>query len=532
MNRTTLSLLAAATALAAVTGLAAVTAPDADDTAATAKTAARLPVERSSLLCPAPSTSELAETVYTSFTPGGTTGGGTGGAAELAPSVAPLDDTEDAAADEKKTDEETADDPANDDSAKDDEAKKPAADGADAKVKPFLAVKGPGKPVSATKNVADAPALVGSATGALAPGWTTQQTTTITAGESRALYGMSCTPPDTDFWFPGASTDKSRQDYVHLTNPDDTAAVADVALYGKEGTLKSSTGEGIPVPARSSVPVLLSTLTAEVEPNVTVHVSTRTGRVGAVVNAAEEKAGGDWLAASADAVPRAVLPGVPEDATSVRLVVFAPGEDDAELKVQLAGKSGTIVPATAGETLNVKSGMTASLDLGDVTKGEAGSVIVGPAEGGRETPVVAALRVVRGKGTDQEVAFIPATGPVTERATVADNRAKGSTLSLTAPSGTGKVKVTASAGSEGGAQVVKTYTVKGGTTQAVTPPVPTGLKGSYALTVESESGGPVYAARTLDETKDGVPLFTVQTLPDDRGMVSVPATKEDLSVLK
>ncbi|MFD3521362.1 DUF5719 family protein [Streptomyces sp. NPDC058653] len=529
MNRTTLSLLAAATALAAVTGFAAVTAPDGDDTIATAKAPARLPVERSSLLCPAPSTSELAETVYTSFTPAGTAGGGTDGAAELAPPAAPLDDTA-PAEDEKKPDEETTDDEKKDDPAKGDE--KPATDGADAKVKPFLALKAAGKPVSATKNAADAPALVGSATGALAPGWTTQQTTTVTGAESRALLGMSCTPPDTDFWFPGASTDKTRQDYVHLTNPDDTPAVADIALYGKEGTLKSSTGEGIPVPARSSVPVLLSTLTAEAEPNVTVHVSTRTGRVGAVVNAVEEKVGGDWLAASADAAPTAVLPGVPADATSVRLVVFAPGEDDAELKVQLAGKSGTIVPASASETLNVKSGMTASLDLGDVTKGEAGSVRIGPAEGAGETPVVAALRVVRGKGTDQEVAFIPATGAVTERATVADNRAKGSTLSLTAPGAAGKVKVTASAGSGGGEQVVKTYTVKGGTTLAVTPPVPAGLKGSYALTVEPESGGPVYAARTLAETTDGVPLFTVQTMPDDRGMVSVPTTREDLSVLK
>ncbi|MFI6691944.1 DUF5719 family protein [Streptomyces sp. NPDC050433] len=533
MNRTTLSLIAAATALAAVTGFAAVTAPDTGDST-TAKAPARLPVERSSLLCPAPSTSELAETAYTSFTPAGTAGAGTGGAAELAPSVAPLDDVAD---DEKKTDDKAKDDKAQDDEAKDDApkddgSKEPAAEGADAKAKPFLALKEPGKPVSGTKNVADAPALVGTATGSLAPGWTTQQTTTITGGESRGLLGMTCTAPGTDFWFPGASTDKSRQDYVHLTNPDDTAAVADVALYGKEGTVKSDTGEGIPVPARSSVPVLLSTLTGEAEPNVTVHVSTRTGRVGAVVNAAEEKIGGDWLAASADPAPRAVLPGIPADATSVRLVAFAPGEDDAELKVQLAGESGTIVPSTAAEPLTVKSGMTASLDLGDVTKGEAGSVRIGPAEGAGETPVVAALRVVRGKGADQEVAFIPATGPVTERATVADNRAKGSTLSLTAPSSTGKVKVTASAGSGGGEQVVKTYTVKGGTTQAVTPPVPAGLKGSYALTVEPESGGPVYAARTLALARDGVPMFTVQTMPDDRGMVSVPATKEDLSVLK
>ncbi|WP_405798802.1 DUF5719 family protein [Streptomyces sp. NBC_01506] len=529
MNRSTLSLLAAATALAAVTGFAAVSAPGTGDTTATTKTPARLPVERTSLLCPAPSTSELAETVYTSFTPAGTQGAGTGGAAELAPSVAPLDDattTDDEKKDDKKDEEKTGD------KAEDDGAKDPATDGADAKAKPFLALKEPGKPVSGTKNAADAPALVGTATGRLAPGWTTQQTTTVTAGDARALFGMTCTAPDTDFWFPGASTDKARQDYVHLTNPDDTAAVADVALYGKDGTLKSDTGEGIPVPARSSVPVLLSTLTTEAAPDVTVHVSTRTGRVGAVVNAADEKAGGDWLTASTDPAPSLVLPGIPADATSVRLVVFAPGEDDAELKVRLAGESGTIVPATASEPLNVKSGMTASLDLGDVTKGEAGSVLLDPAEGAGATPVVAALRVVRGKGADQEVAFIPAAGPVTERSTAADNRAKGSTLSLAAPGGTGKVKVTASAGSGGGEQAVKTYTVKAGTTQAVTPPVPAGLKGSYALTVEPESGGPVYAARTLAVTQDGVPMFTVQTLPDDRGMVSVPATKEDLSVLK
>lgn len=528
MNRTTLSLIAAATALAAVTGFAAVSTPDGGDTAA-AKTPARLPVERSSLLCPAPSTSELAETVYTSFTPAGTDGGGTGGAAELAPSVAPLDD---APADDAKKDEKSEDEEKDEDKTGDKEPATEGADGAEAEVKPFLALKEPGKPVSGTKNASDAPALVGTATGRLAPGWTAQQTTTVTAGDGRGLLGVSCTAPDTDFWFPGASTDKARQDYVHLTNPDDTAAVADVVLYGKDGILKSDTGEGIPVPARSSVPVLLPTLTGEAQPNVTVHVSTRTGRVGAVVNAADDKLGGDWLAASADPAPRVVLPGIPADATSVRLVVFAPGEDDAELKVRLAGKSGTIVPAAAADPLNVKSGMTASIDLGDVTKGEAGSVLLDPAEGAGETPVVAALRVVRGKGADQEVAFIPATGPVSERATAADNRAKGSTLSLTAPAGTGKVKVTASAGSGGGEQVVKTYTVKAGTTQAVTPPVPAGLKGSYALTVEHESGGPVHAARTLAVTRDGVPMFTVQTLPDDRGMVSVPATKEDLSVLK
>ncbi|ATW48799.1 DUF5719 family protein [Streptomyces peucetius] len=518
MKRTTISLIAVATALAAVTGFASLTAPDGED-AAVAEAPARLPVERSSLLCPAPSSSDLAETQYTSFTPaaedGARQGSGAEGAdadsAELRPSAVALADP-DGGPEEK------------DGKGKKDEAEKPSSG------KPFLAVKEPGKPVSADESGGQAPALVGTATGSLAPGWTAQQTTTVSAGSGRGLLGVSCTAPDTDFWFPGASLADKRQDYVHLTNPDEGTAVVDVELYGKEGALKSTVAEGIPVPGGSSLPVLLSTLTADQAEDVAVHVTTRTGRVGAVVRSLEENVGSDWLSAAADPSGTAVLPGIPADATSVQLVVFAPGADDAELKVQLAGATGTITPA-GHETLHVKSGMTASVDLKDVTRGEAGSLILSPGEGGRATPVVAALRVVRGKGDEKEVAFIPAAAPVGERATVADNRAKGSRLSLTAPGRAATVRVTASAGTGGGTPVVKEYSVKAGTTTAVPAPVPAGLKGSYALTVETMSGGPVHASRTLEIAEDGIPMFTVQTLPDDRGTVAVPEAEQDLSVL-
>ncbi|MET9517717.1 DUF5719 family protein [Streptomyces sp. NPDC002994] len=515
MNRTTLSLIAAATALAAVTGFAVVSAPDGGTTEAAAdvRTPGRMPVERSSLLCPAPSASDLAETVYTTFTPAGKgDADAKAGSAELVPTDATLAAPDEGGKDKKK-------DKADKDAVKPDARK------------PVLALKEPGKPVTAEANTAEAPALVGSAEGRLAPGWAAQQTTKVTAGQGRGVLGVSCTAPDTNFWFPGASTADERQDYVHLTNPDDTAAVADIELYGKDGAIESDSGEGITVPARSSVPVLLSTLSADSAENVSVHVTTRTGRVGAVVQAVDEEAGSDWLAASAEAAGTAVLPGIPADATSVRLVVFAPGDDDADLKVRLAGPTGSITPA-GHETLHVKAGMTTAVDLKDVTKGEAGSLLLSPAAQGRPTPVVAALRVVRGEGAAQEVAYIPATGQVGERATVADNRAKGSVLSLTAPGAAAEVKVTASAGSGGGEPVVRTYKIKAGTTLAVNkPPVPTGLKGSYALTVEPQSGGPVHASRALELPEDGIPMFTVQTMPDDRGMVSVPEAEQDLSVL-
>ncbi|MGW2725503.1 DUF5719 family protein [Streptomyces sp. NPDC001492] len=513
MNRTTISLIAGTAALAAVTGFASLTAPGASG-ADTAKAAAELPVERTTLLCPQPSTSDLADTSYTSFTPV-TKGTGSDGTAQLQSAT---EQSADAAGGSGKTTGK-----ANGKKSGKKKAGKPKAD------KPVLTPKEPGKPVTGDTSGSDTPALVGTAEGRFAPGWAVQETTEVAAGTGRGLQGVNCTAPDTEFWFPGASTDPARTDYVHLTNPDDSAAVVDIELYGKDGALKSTVGEGITVAPHSSDPVLLSTLTDEKQTNLTVHVNVRSGRVGAAVQALDDKLGGDWLAASTDPAGSLVLPGIPKDATSVRLIAFTPGDADADLKLRLASPSGQITPA-GNETLHVKAGMTTAVDLGPVTRGEAGSLVLTPTD--KSVPVVAALRVVRGKGDKQETAFIPATSPVGTRATSADNSGKGTTLSLAAPTRTAQVKVTASAGSDGGTAVSKTYTIKAGTTQDIDAPVPSGLQGTYALTVEPLSGGPVYAARTLAATEEGVPGFTVQTLPDDRGTVAVPEADQDLSVLQ
>ena len=93
------------------------------------------------------------------------------------------------------------------------------------------------------------------------------------------------------------------------------------------------------------------------------------------------------------------------------------------------------------------------------------------------------------------------------------------------------VRITSSAGTGGGTPVTKTVTLKAGTTTALTPAAPTGGKGAFAVTVEPVSGGPVYASRMLALPQDGVPMFTIQALPDDRGLVAVPKTEEDLSIL-
>ncbi|MDJ1137807.1 DUF5719 family protein [Streptomyces iconiensis] len=528
MNRTILSFAGTVVALAAVTGVAAVAAPgDAPKEGDSASAASHKPVERSSLVCPQPNESDVAETTYTAFTPKGADG--KKGSAEL--HAAELADTD---GPDVPGESDKGKGGKGDKKDKKGEGKGKKEKGARAEdEKPTVPLSAPGTPVTSTMDSAGAPALVGTADGPFAPGWTVQQTTTVSVGAGRGLQGSACSAPDTSFWFPGVSTAADRQDYVHLTNPDSSSAVVDLELYGKNGKEKAGagSGEGITVPPRSTVPVLLSTLTAKPVTNVTLHVTARSGRVGAQVQAQDTKLGGDWLAPAAEARPRAVLPGVPGDATSVRLVVFAPGDEDADLKVRLAGASNMISPA-GYETLHVKGGMTTAVDLKDLTKGEPGSLVLSPAEDGPDaTPVMAALRVTRGKGSDQETAFIPSTAPVERRATAADNRDGGSTLALTAPDAAAKVRVTASAGSGGGKPKSTTVTVKAHTTKSFSPPSPEGGKGAYAVTVERLSGGPVHASRMLARKQDGVPAFTIQALPDDRSTVAVPRSEQDLSVV-
>ncbi|MBQ1160693.1 hypothetical protein KBZ21_21760, partial [Streptomyces sp. A73] len=364
MNRTVLSFGAVAVALAAVTGVAALSAPDeAAQGGESAKAAAHKPVERSTLVCPRPSASDVAETAYEAFTPKGGTGKKGSAAlypAELVETGTPQSPDDEGGRKDKGDEEEKGE--------KDGKGDKGGEKGDKGSGKPFLRLSSPGTPVTADTQDPKAPALTGTADGPFAPGWTVQQTTSIGAGAGRGLQGTSCTAPDTSFWFPGASTAEDRQDYVHLTNPDSTSAVVDLDVYGKKGKEKAGAGAGeaITVPPHSTVPVLLSTLTAEPVTNVTLRVTARSGRVGAQVQASDRKLGGDWLPPATDPSPRLVLPGIPEDASSVRLSVFAPGDEDADLKVKLAGRNGLISPA-GHESLHVKAGMVTTVDLNDLT---------------------------------------------------------------------------------------------------------------------------------------------------------------------
>jgi hypothetical protein len=506
VNRTTLSLIGVAVALAAVFGVATAAAPTpappppAPGTQSVSDTAQRKPIQRSTLTCPGPTGSDYDTTAYVAYTPADNGTSATGGTAQLTP-IVQTDGVGDNLAAPK------------------------------GHPKPFLPLKTPGTPVTGSGDTNSSYPLVGAADGRFAPGWTVQETTTVNAGTGMGLLGTACGPAGTDFWFPGAYADSKDLDYVDLTNPDETTATADITVYDSHGPLKTRAGESITVPGDSSVPVLLSTfVNGTVHGAVTVHVQVRTGRVGAALQALASN-GSDWLPPTADPATSAVLPGIPAKASSVHLVGYATGANDADLKVQLLTPTGPITPSGA-ESIHLRSGVSTTVNLPKLTQGQVGSLLLTPSDPTQAEPFVAALQVAITKNHSTDFAYIPATQPVGPRASAADNHSVGSShLTLTATTGKATVKIISSATTKGGTSNSTTVSIDPNTAKAITLPAPHG-SGTFAVTVETLSGGPVYATRELDETVSGVPGFTIQTLPDDGGYVDVPQAGQDLSILE
>ncbi|MDT0270735.1 DUF5719 family protein [Streptomyces sp. DSM 44915] len=516
MNRAPLPLLGIVAGLVALVGVATLR-PDGQETT-TLELAAPLPVERTTLTCPRPTDAESATTWYSAVTP---PTGGTRfdeGSAALLPAPEYRQEL---------------DEPADEENAEDGEenAEEPAEGAADEPAEPVIELAEPGVPVTVRVDETGAPALAGTAEQLLAPGWTVQQTTAVESGEGQGLLGTSCQVPDTEFWFAGASAAEDRHDYVHVTNPDEAATVVDIEIYGAQGELAAEHGQGITVPGRSSVAVRLSTLLSDAEPGLAIHVAARSGRIGAQVEVVDEALGTDWLppvtAPTADTV---VLPGIPAGVRAARLSVFAPGDEDLSLEVGLAGPGGTITPA-GHETVAAHAGTVTTVDLGDLTQGEASSLVLTRAAGSGAGPVIASLQVVAGEEGERESAFIPATAPVDERASIAGNTTSGTRLSFLALEESVEVEVSYSAGADGGEPVEETHTIDPGTTVTITPEL-ADTEGNYAVTIRpAGGGGTLYAARTLLVDRDGTTTFTTQTLPDDRSTVSVPETGPDLSML-
>jgi hypothetical protein len=489
ISRTTQSLLGAVGVLALAVGIAEVHPPTGQ--AAVSGTTVRTAVQNTSLVCPPPLQGS-GSTVYSLAVPGSSSSGSTTGSASLS-------------------------------------ALAPAAGGTAAGQQTVVTQSSVGGSTTAKAvSGAQAPALVAAATGATAPGFTVQQTTT---GGGGILSGATCTAPGTDFWFAGADSDKGSNDYIELTNTEGTASDADIHIFNLSGEVENAQASNLDIPAHGTLSLQLSSLLSpfNTDTSLAVHVVVHTGRIAASLHADSGSKGADWIPATTLGTTQ-IIPGLPGDIGDATLVVADPGTTDADLNIQLASQSGWIVPA-GHESIEVKAGTVTSVDLGPITRGQPATMRLSPVPdtGQAAAPVVAGVQVVRGSGSSTDTGYLTGTGSIGQRATAAGLSASDSTLLLTATGPAATVKVS-SVGGSGTTPTVQQVNIPAGATVSMTPKAPPG-GGTFAVTIEPVSGGPVYAARMISRKSGSTPGFTIQQLSDDHSTVEIPHVVQDGSVL-
>jgi hypothetical protein len=483
VKRTTLSLVVAVALLALIVGAATATKPSAGR--ATEAKPRQVPIQRHDAVCPQVRANPGAATLYTAFTPPSPDTAAGAPAGEASAALTEL-------ADHSKT--------------------RGKADAV-------------GRQTAVPVDAAETPPLGWTATGSFAAGFTAQSTTRLGNGPGRGLAGTVCATPGTDAWFVGTSTADNRDAYLYLANSTDVGSRVDVELYGPDGAVQVEGVRSMTFAPGESQNILLKTLKPGL-PVAAVHVIARTGRIAADIRDTQGALGTDWVPQSGRPGRTFVVPGLPADASDVRLTVFGASDTDTDVGVEIAGKASTFKPA-GFESVTVKRGEVKELDLGPITQGEAAALKLTAAR----ADVLIGVRVVRGTGDNTEAAFLAPTAELTGRTVLPDHRAGGTlgtTVFLTAPKEGAKVRLTSTAG---GAPATSEVEVPAGTTVGLPAPVPDGAA-QFALTVEPLPGsGPVHVARMIHEQADKVPMFTIQGGNPVQETVALPTVHGDMAIL-
>lgn len=282
------------------------------------------------------------------------------------------------------------------------------------------------------------PALETRTLGGLAPGLVAAQTTQDSFSDGRGLSSQPCLGPDTTWWFVGGGSTAGRESELVLVNPESTPAELEVAISGPEGPVSAPRLRGIVVEPRSRVVVRLSREAPRL-PGVAWRVTVRQGRVMAAVSDQESDGfvprGADWIPASVDPATRVLIPGVIGGPGGRQLLVHAPGDLSATVRVRLITASGSFVPVATPE-IEVPGGSVVSVDLDSALQGEDATVDLQS-----DQPIVAGVRqrhpgVDASAGALEELSFTAGAALISGDAAVTGlptERSTGVTVWLTAP---------------------------------------------------------------------------------------------------
>lgn len=282
------------------------------------------------------------------------------------------------------------------------------------------------------------PALEVRTIGGLAPGLVSAQTTQDSFSDGRGLASQPCLGPDTTWWFVGGGSTAGRESELVLVNPESTPAELEIAISGPDGPVSTPRLRGIVVEPRSRVVVRLSREAPRL-PAATWRVTVRQGRVMAAVSDRESDGfvprGADWIPASVDPATRVLIPGVAGGPGGRQLLIHAPGDLSATVRVRLITAAGSFVPAATPE-IEVPGGSVVTVDLDSALQGDDATVDLQS-----DLPIVAGVRqrhpgVDASAGSLEDLSFSAGAALISDIAAVTGlpaERSTGVTVWLTAP---------------------------------------------------------------------------------------------------
>lgn len=296
----------------------------------------------------------------------------------------------------------------------------------------------PGDAAQVVAETTRLPALEIRTLGGLAPGLVAAQTTQDSFSDGRGLSSQACLGPDTTWWFVGGGSTAGRETQLVLVNPESTPAELEVAISGPDGPVSVPRLRGLVVEPRSRVVVRLSREAPRL-PAAAWRVTVRQGRVMAGVSDREAEGfvprGADWIPASVDPSTRVLVPGVIGGSGGRQLLVHAPGDLSATVRVRLITAAGSFVPAATPE-IEVPGGSVVAVDLDSALQGDDATVDLQS-----DQPIVAGVRqrhpgVDAAAGALEELSFTAGAALIDTSAAVTGlpaERSTGVTVWLTAP---------------------------------------------------------------------------------------------------
>jgi hypothetical protein len=320
-----------------------------------------------------------------------------------------------------------------------------------------------------------------------------------------------------------------------LVNPDETAAIVDVLVYGTDGILDAPAGRGLVVPPQSRINVRLDVLVPG-ESATALQVIARTGRIGASVNDIQQSGldavGTDWIPPAAAPATRVYVPGVLPQAGARVLSLVSPTESEAIVRIRLITPQGTFAPVERAE-VRVPAQSVVTIDMAPVLEGLPATL-----ELTADEPIVAGMRqFFGGRRVQNETSFTAGAQPFTTAAAVSGLPVRASTdvrVMVTAPTEDVEVEFAALAyrGDDDPTELValRTVRVAAGEVRFVRLQPPSGAQWFTAVATPAPGSGPMLIAHRVREQSGFGDLVTGYPWPPLRTEVSIPFASEDVGI--